>query len=302
MLSWKRVLAQFEGTESALLFSSGYAANVGIISALVGPEDQIFSDEHNHASIIDGCRLSKAKVHVYPHLDLQYLSQRLQEAAAGRKLIITDSLFSMQGDAAPLDKLAEIAEAAGAMLMVDEAHATGIYGKTGRGLAEAMQAEAGVHIKVGTLSKALGSIGGFVAGEQRLIDWLSNRARSYVFSTAAPAAVAAAGSEGLKIVLTQPERRVLLLQRAAHLRTQLKEQGWQVGAGDSQIIPVIIGDPMETMKLSQELQESGYWVPGIRPPSVPAGNSLLRISLCAFHTEEILAEFIDVMRALSQSR
>jgi 8-amino-7-oxononanoate synthase len=287
-------LAQFEGTEAALLFPSGFAANAGTVAALVGPGDVIFSDAYNHASLIDGCRLSGARVVVYRHGDAGHLRELLatDSAAARRKLIVTDSLFSMDGDLAPLDDLAELAARHGAMLMVDEAHATGVFGEQGRGLCELFGVEEGVHVRVGTLSKALGSLGGFVAGQQRLIDWLTNRARTYFFSTACPEPVAAAGLAALELVRREPHRRTGLLARAAELRQELQRQGWPMPARGSQIIPLRVGDPQATMQLSARLREQGLLVPGIRPPSVPAGESLLRISLTWDHDAATVAALL----------
>jgi 8-amino-7-oxononanoate synthase len=296
----ERELARFEGTEAALLFPTGYAANVGAITALVGREDAIFSDAKNHASIIDSCRLSGARLFVYPHNDVDALAKLLAEhaARARRRLIVTDSLFSMDGDFASLPALAQLAEQHDAMLLVDEAHATGVFGHHGRGVSELQDCEAGVHVRVGTLSKALGSHGGFVAGSQMLIDWLANRARPYVFSTAAPEALAAAGLAAIAMVREQPERRTKLLQNAAMLRTKLRSLGLDVGTSQSQIIPVILGDPERTMQASQRLREQGLWVPGIRPPSVPPGESLLRISLSAAHTDQMIERLIEGLRGL----
>lgn len=295
----ERRLAEFEATEAALLFPSGFAANVGTIPALVGKQDVIFSDAKNHASIIDGCRLSGARIEVYPHRDVDYLKTVIQDAGDfRRRLIITDGLFSMDGDLAPLVELAELAEQFDAVLMVDEAHATGVFGTNGRGVCEHLGTEGGVHVRVGTLSKALGSIGGFVVGQQRLIDWLANRARSYVFSTALPEATAAAGIEALRLVQCEPHRRVALLDRAASLRGQLKQQGWSTADSASQIIPVIVRDPARTMDMASALRERGLLVPGIRPPSVSAGESLLRISLSCAHTEEMIDRLLQAMEEL----
>ncbi len=289
-------LAKFEGTEAALLFPTGFAANMGTITALVGRDDVVFSDAKNHASIIDGCRLSGAEVVIYPHRDTSRLSEQLSQACGRRRLIVSDSLFSMDGDLAPLAQLAELAEQHDAMLMVDEAHATGVFGNRGRGVAEHQNAEDGVHIRVGTLSKALGSIGGFVAGSLSLIDWLANRARAYVFSTAAPAATCAPGITALQIVIDEPHRRRDLLARAQRLREQLAMDGWQTGTSESQIIPVMLGDPESTMRMSAALREAGFLVPGIRPPSVPAGESLLRISLSSAHQEDDIAQLVAALQ------
>jgi 8-amino-7-oxononanoate synthase len=292
-------LAQFEDTEAALLFSSGYAANVGTVAALVGKEDVVFSDAKNHASLIDGCRLSGARVVVYSHRDIASLRDLLQNASGfRRRLIVTDSLFSMDGDLAPLADLATLAEEHDAMLLVDEAHATGVFGEHGRGVCEHAGVEAGVHVRVGTLSKALGSIGGFVVGRQSLIEWLANRARPYVFSTAAPDATAAAALEALRIVRDEPHRRRELLQHATELRATFANQGWRLGDTQSQIIPLFVGDPQRTMRLMDTLLDRGLFVPGIRPPSVPEGESLLRISLSYAHTSEMQAQLLSATAAL----
>ena len=284
----EREIADFEGTEAALLFSSGFAANVGAICSLTGRGDAIFSDAKNHASIIDGCRLSSASVHVYRHVDVSHLRDLLQETKADKKLIVTDSLFSMDGDLAPLADLADLAARHNAMFMTDEAHATGVFGNHGRGVAEHLGVEEGISIRVGTLSKALGSIGGFAAGSQRLIDWLSNRARTYVFSTAMPAAICAAGLRAIEIIRDEPQRRTELLGRAVQLRERLRKDGLQIGSSQSQIVPVILGDPIATMKIAAGLREEGYFIPGIRPPTVPEGESLLRISLSYDHDETVI--------------
>jgi 8-amino-7-oxononanoate synthase len=285
----ERRLARFEGTEAALLFPTGFAANMGTISALVGPGDLVLSDARNHASIIDGCRLSRAQVVVYPHADVDAVHAHLQQAQSmRRRLIVTDSLFSMDGNLAPLPALAELAERYQAMLMVDEAHATGVLGAGGRGACEALGVEQGVPIRVGTLSKALGSLGGFVAGSQALIDYLAQRARSYVFSSAAPPATAAAAIEALAIVQNEPQRRRQLAQRAAWLRQTLTEQRWDVGSSQSHIVPLIVGPPERAVALSAALAQNGWLVPAIRPPSVPAGRSRLRLSLTCLIPDDAL--------------
>jgi 8-amino-7-oxononanoate synthase len=286
-------LAEFEGTEAALAFGSGFAANVGTVAALAGKEDAIYADAKNHASLIDGCRLSRATVHIYRHNDVDYLAALLRESSRyRRRLIVTDSLFSMDGDLAPLVPLAELAQRHQTMLMVDEAHATGVFGPHGRGVAEHLKVEEGVHIRMGTLSKALGSAGGFVAGRKNLIEWLVNRARPYVFSTAFPPAVAAAAVAALAIVRDEPQRRVELLARCKALRERLSAQGWNLGQSATQIIPIYIGEPERTMQLAQALRDRGLFVPGIRPPTVPPGESLLRISVSWAHTPAMLDKVV----------
>lgn len=316
----ERRLAEFEGTEAALVFPSGFAANAGIIPALVDEGDAIFTDAKNHASLIDGCRLSRAKRFVYPHGDCDALEQQLHESDGfRRRLIVTDTLFSMDGDLAPLVRLAELAEQYEAMLMVDEAHATGVFGKAGRGIVDHLcDSVAGVsdadgankpsrqvnlhdrvHIRVGTLSKALGTGGGFVCGRQSLIDWLANRARTYVFSTAQPAATSAAALAALDVVRDEPERRAKLLAAAADLRMRLREQGWNTGRSASQIVPILVGEPERTVALAGQLREAGFFVPAIRPPSVPEGESLLRLSVCYRHTPEMM---VSLLRHLGRLR
>lgn len=295
----ERRLAEFEGTEAALVFPSGFAANSGVIPALVDEGDAIFADAKNHASLIDGCRLSRATRFVYPHCDVASLESQLKDAGHyRRRLIVTDTLFSMDGDVAPLSRLAELATEHQAMLLVDEAHATGVFGEKGSGLFSAAGLDGGNAIRIGTLSKALGSGGGFVCGSQALIDYLANAARSYVFSTAQPAATSAAAVAALDIVASEPHRRRELLTRAADLRLRLAEQGWNTGRSASQIIPLYLGDPDRTMRLAAALRKAGYFIPGIRPPSVPEGESLLRLSLCYHHTPAMIDELLAVLKQL----
>jgi 8-amino-7-oxononanoate synthase len=292
-------LAEFEGTQAALVFPSGFAANAGVIPALVDDGDAVFGDAKNHASLIDGCRLSKAKRFVYPHCDCDALERMLRDASGfRRRLIVSDTLFSMDGDFAPLARLAKLADHYDAMLLVDEAHATGVFGERGRGVVELLSVGGPnlhemVHVRIGTLSKALGTGGGFVCGRQSLIDWLANRARPYVFSTAQPGAASAAAVAALDVVLQEPNRRTQLLARATELRARLARQGWNTGRSESQIIPLIIGDPEKTMRFAQRLREAGNFVPGIRPPSVPEGESLLRLSLCYHHTPAMVDGLVE---------
>jgi len=294
----ERRLAEFEGVEAALVFASGFAANAGVIPALVEEPDAIFGDAKNHASLIDGCRLSKAARFIYSHGECDELESLLKRGSGyRRRLIVTDSVFSMDGDLAPLAAIAQLAEKYNAMLMVDEAHATGVFGKNGCGVVEQEGLHDRVHVRVGTLSKAFGTGGGFVCGRRSLVDWLANRARTYVFSTAQPAATHAAAIAALGIVRDEPFRRRELLERAAGFRLRLREQGWIVGRSESQIVPIVIGEPARTMRLAEELREAGFFVPGIRPPSVPEGESLLRVSLCYHHTPEIMGTLLERLAA-----
>jgi len=300
----ERRLAEFEGTEAALVFPSGFAANAGVVPALADEGDAIFGDAKNHASLIDGCRLSKATRFVYPHRDCAMLETMLRDAGRfRRRLIVTDSLFSMDGDLAPLVQLAELADRYDAMLMVDEAHATGVFGANGCGVVEHLAVtcpalKRRVHVRMGTLSKAIGGGGGFVCGTQSLIDWLANRARTYVFSTAQPPATSAAAIAAIDIVEREPNRRESLLRNAAALRGRFREDGWNTGDSESQIIPIIIGDADRTMRLAASLREASFFVPGIRPPSVPEGESLLRLSLCYHHTPEMIGGLTEALGKL----
>ncbi len=293
-------LAEFEGAEAALVFSSGYAANVGAIAALAGRGDAIYSDDKNHASMIDGARLSRADVHIFPHRDPGALEALLRDSAGyRRRLIMTESVFSMDGDLAPLVELADLTERFDCMLLVDEAHATGVFGPHGRGLAEELNVEDRVSVRIGTLSKALGSAGGFVCGSAPLVEWLANRARSYVFSTALPPAVCAASMAALEIVTGEPQRRTELRHRAAELRQTLREQGWNLGDSESQIVPLVVGEVAAAMRLAAALSEQGILAPAIRPPSVPEGQSLVRISLSHAHTSDMVER---LARALLRCR
>ena len=300
--SLAHALAEFEQTEAALLFTSGFAANAGTIPALVGRDDTIFADQKNHASLIDGCRLSGAAISIYRHGDADHLESLLQQSTnRGKRLIVTDSLFSMDGDFAPLKQIALLRERFDCMLLIDEAHATGVFGESGRGVAERMGVESCIDIKIGTLSKALAGCGGFVCGEQRLMDWLTNRARSYVFSTSPPAAAVAAANAALEIVKQEPERRTLLLERARALRDAVRELGFHTGETISQIIPLRIGSADRVMHFAEQLMEAGFFVPAIRPPSVPEGECLLRISLSYGHDESTISHLIDALSRLSKA-
>ncbi|MCS7303970.1 MAG: 8-amino-7-oxononanoate synthase [Thermoguttaceae bacterium] len=294
-------LAEFEGTEAALVFGSGFAANIGTIAALVGPGDVVYMDAKNHASLWDGARLSRADVRVYGHGDYRELARLLERAGRyRRRLIVTDSVFSMDGDLAPLPELVELAYRYDAMLLVDEAHATGVFGTLGRGVAEHLGVEKEIPIRIGTLSKALGSVGGFVVGADRLIDWLVQRARPYVFSTAPPAAMAAAALAALEIVQAEPVRRRRLLESAEYVRSELRGQGWRLGPSASQIIPVLLGEPATALEVSAALVHRGLFVPPIRPPAVPEGQCCVRISLCASHSPRMVENLLEAFANLSK--
>jgi 8-amino-7-oxononanoate synthase len=296
----ERDLAAWEGTEAALVFASGYAANLAAVSAVAGRADAVFSDELNHASLIDGCRLSRARVFVYHHGDLDHLHDllRRQGPAARRRLIVTDTVFSMEGDLAPLAGLVELAGRHDALLLIDEAHATGVLGAAGRGLTELLPAgryDPDRVIKVGTLSKALGAQGGFVCGGRRLVEYLVNCARPYVFSTALAPPSAAAAREAVSIVRAEPERRRHLLALAEQLRGGLRALGYPASGSRCQIVPLLVGAAGAAMRLSGRLEERGLLVPAIRPPSVPAGTARLRISLTAGHTAEDVRRLVAAL-------
>lgn len=291
----EEALADFEGTQSALLFTSGFSANLGVLSALVRPEDQVFSDQLNHASLIDGIRLTRATCSVYRHGDCDELETQLRQAStASRRWIVTDTVFSMDGDGADLVRLVELAEAYDALLLVDEAHATGVFGARGRGWHEHLGVSTERMIVVGTLSKALGASGGFVAAARAVIELIVNRARSYMFSTAVPEASCAAALAALEIVKSEPQRREQLALLASWFREQLAAQGW-TRLGQTQIVPLRVGEPAAALQLSAKLLEAGFFVPAIRPPAVPHGESLLRASLTSSHTREQLSKLLQLL-------
>ncbi len=292
-------LARFEHAEAVALFPTGYAANLATIAALVEPGDAVYLDRLNHASLIDGVKLSGASLRVYPHTDAERLRITLQRDRGRyrRSLIATDGVFSMDGDLAPLVELADLADEFEAVLLVDEAHGTGVFGADGRGAASHFGVCDRIPVRVGTLSKALGSVGGFVAGSQRLIDWLIHQARALIFSTSLPAAAAAAANAALQIVIAEPERRERLQALGEQLRTELARRGWGVPPSMGPIVPVMIGDPEQALAISSGLRDDELVVPAIRPPTVPRGTARLRISLTADHNPEVLAHLI---RSLSR--
>ncbi len=291
-------LARFVSLPAAALFSTGYACNLGVVQALATRDDVLFSDSLNHASLIDGARLSRAKVVIYEHANAEDLARKLRsQRRDGRMaLVLTESLFSMDGDVAPLADIAALAREHEAGLVVDDAHALGVYGPEGRGLCAAL----GIvpDVLIGTLGKAFGAQGAFVAGSEAVVDLIRNRARSYIFSTAPSPALARAAEAATHVVLAADERRTQLLAHAQRLRAGLSELGYRVLPGESPIIPVLIGDPEPTMATSRALLELGVFAHGIRPPTVPAGSGRLRVVPMASHTvddiEQALAAFATV--------
>jgi 8-amino-7-oxononanoate synthase len=290
-------LAAFTGRERALLFSSGYMANLGVISALTARHDGVLADRLNHASLLDGARLAGARLRRYAHLDA--LSARaILESHPDTALIVTDGVFSMDGDVAPLRELANLARQYGAWLMVDDAHGLGVLGALGRGTLEhcALDASA-VPILVGTLGKALGSFGAFVAGDAALIDTLVQRARSYVFTTALPPAIAAATRAALRVLQSEPWRRERLMGLVQRFRAGAASHALPLMASTTAIQPLLIGDSAQALKLSEALEQCGFWVAAIRPPTVPRGGARLRVTLSAAHSEADVDALLEALGA-----
>jgi 8-amino-7-oxononanoate synthase len=295
----EQAYAEFVGMPDAALFATGYAANLGTVQALAGPEDVLFSDALNHASLIDGSRLSRAQVHVYRHRDVDHLEALLQDhrSAARRAVILTDSLFSMDGVTAPLEELSRLARSFEAGLVVDEAHALGVFGPSGRGLAAAMGVRPDVI--VGTLGKSFGVAGAFVAASEDVVSLVRNRARSFVYSTAPPPMVARAAIAALRLVRDAGDARQALLANANQLRSELRRLGFEVPDGESQILPVLIGENQRTMQLSANLLDRGVFVQGIRPPTVPEGTARLRLTPMATHRPEHIQRAIEAFASLA---
>lgn len=302
-LELEAALAAYKRTEAALLFGSGYLANIGAIPALVGPRDAIYADRLNHASLIDGCRLSRAEVRTFAHNDIAGLADML-DADRGRfrrRLIVVDSVFSMDGDLAPLCEIVPLARAYDAWTYVDDAHGTGVLGREGRGAASHWGVEGQIDVLMGTLGKALGTSGAFVAGSRTLIDFLINRARSFIFTTATPPALAAATLEALRIAEAEPERRTRVRDAARRLRSGLAALGYTLeGPSDSHIIPVPIGDADRTMQVGAALRARGFLVGAVRPPTVPAGTSRLRLTVNASHTPDEIEDLLVVLAEVSR--
>jgi glycine C-acetyltransferase/8-amino-7-oxononanoate synthase len=299
-------LADFHGGEACLLFGSGYLANLGVLGALAGRGDTVFSDELNHASIVDGCRLSRAEVVVYRHGDTEHLHWCLyhhgRRDGQGRQVIVTDSVFSMDGDIAPLEEIVELAQAAGARLIVDEAHAIGGVGPGGRGALAQAGLEGEVDALVGTLGKSLGSYGAYVCGSEEMVRYLINTARSLIFSTAPPPPAVAGALAALELLVERPHRVERLRSNARALRTGLAREGFPVAENEMHIVPLIAGEERAAMSLCQQALEQGVFAQAIRPPTVPPGTSRLRLTAMASHTASELrmaaGVFGDAARSL----
>jgi 8-amino-7-oxononanoate synthase len=294
-------LAAFTGHDAALLFGSGYLANTGVIAALAQRGEVVFSDELNHASIIDGCRLARAETFVYRHADLEHLAWGLRLAGDRGSLIVTDGLFSMDGDPAPLEGLVRLARAHRCRLMVDEAHAIGTVGPGGRGTVAAAGFDDEIDLLVGTLGKALGSYGAFVCGSSEMVEYLLNTVRSFIFSTALPPPAVAAAQEALALLEAEPEMVQRLAVNSAVLREAVAAEGLPVGDSDSQIIPVQIGDSEQTMRISEALLEHGVFAQGIRPPTVPEGTARLRFTAMSTHDPTALQRAARSLGAATRS-
>jgi len=288
-------LAQFKGAETALLFGSGYLANAGVVSTLAREGDVVFSDALNHASIVDGCRLSRAETFVYDHCDADHLEWGLRQAQGRGSLIVTDGVFSMDGDVAPLARIVELAQRYDARVMVDEAHGTGAIGPGGRGAVAEAGLEDEVDVIVGTLGKALGSYGAYVCCDSQIAKYLINTARTLIFSTALPPPAVAAAMAALELLREQPRRVEKLQRNASVLRESLAARGLPVPETSTQIVPVIVGDAGEAVRASERALERGVFAQAIRPPTVPAGSSRLRLTVMASHTRSELREAAHVL-------
>ena len=294
-------LAKTKNTEAALVFSSGYAANTSIIPVLAGEGDLILSDTLNHASIIDGCRLSRATTEVYQHCDVEHLKTLLSESAAfRRRLIVTDGVFSMDGDIAPLPDIYEVATRYDAMLLVDDAHGFGVLGRYGRGTVSHFGLDGEGIIQMGTLSKAIGALGGYIAGRHALVELLINKARGFIFTTGLPPATLAAANAALNVMRSSPDLRQRLFSHAKCLKTALTYLGYMLLPSETQILPVVLGSPQRTTRIADALLVEGVFAPAIRPPAVPPDTSRLRLTVMATHTRTEIQQAIDAFATVSQ--
>ena len=294
-------IAAFKNVEACVVFQSGFTANAGTVSSILGKDDFILSDELNHASIIDGARLSRAKIKVFRHKDVAHAEQLLQEIAnePGRKLIITDGVFSMDGDIGPVGQLADLAEKYGAIMMVDDAHASGVLGRNGRGSVDHFGAHGRVDVQVGTLSKAIGALGGYVCGSRDLIDYLYHRARPFLFSTSHPPSVAATCIAAFDILENEPQRIERLWENTWYFKQQLTDAGFDVGGvttpkSETPITPIIVGDGRRTMEFSKALFDAGVMATGIAFPTVPEGKARVRTIMTSEHTRQEIDQSLEV--------
>lgn len=297
----EKALADFKSEKAATVFSSGYLANLGVITALLGPKDLIILDRLNHASLIDAAKLSKAKTWVYPHKDAKALAKILERSKNfGTKLVVTDAYFSMDGDIAPLDELVKVCRQYDAYLMIDEAHSTGVFGKTGHGLTEHFGLSGKIDVVMGTLSKALGSVGGFVAGSHVLKKTLIQKARSFIYTTGPAPAASAAALQALLVIESEPLLKKTLWDSIDFLRGQLLKMNFDLMDSQGPIIPILIGDTTKTLKAKEFLKARGIFIPAIRPPTVSKGSDRLRLSLTASHTQKDLEKLIATLGQLKK--
>jgi len=301
-LELERRIAAFKQTEACVVFQSGFTANSGTVSAILTAEDHIISDELNHASIIDGCRLSRAKIHVFPHRDVAAAEEKLAALAnePGRKLLISDGVFSMDGDIAPLPELAALAERYGAIMMVDDAHASGVLGRNGRGTVDHFNLHGKVHIQVGTLSKAIGALGGYVCGSRDLIEFLYHRGRPFLFSTSHPPAVAATCLAAFDLLEQEPERIEALWANTRYFKKALNDAGFRTGESETPITPILVGEAAVAHEFSRQLFEEGLFATGIGFPTVPKGKARIRTIVTATHTREQLDRALDILTRVAR--
>ena len=293
----ERRIAEFKKVEACVVFQSGFAANAGTVSAILGPEDHIVSDALNHASIIDGCRLSRGKIHVFSHKDTARAEEILKDLAGkpGHKLLITDGVFSMDGDIGPLPALVEIAERYGAIMMIDDAHSSGVLGRNGRGTVDHFGLHGRVDIQVGTLSKAIGVLGGYVCGRRDLIEFLYHRARPFLFSTSHPPSVAASCLAAFAILEQEPERIEQMWENTRYFKAGLKSAGFDTGLSETPITPVMVGEAKTAHEFSRRLFENGLFATGIGFPTVPEGKARIRTIVTATHTREMLDRALEIL-------
>jgi len=299
----ERRIAAFKKVEACVVFQSGFTANAGTVSAILGPEDHIVSDALNHASIIDGCRLSRAKIHVFPHRDTAAAEALLRDLAdkPGRKLLITDGVFSMDGDIAPLPALVEIAERHGAIMMIDDAHSSGVLGSNGRGTVDHYNLHGRVDVQVGTLSKAIGALGGYVCGQRDLIEYLYHRARPFLFSTSHPPAVVGACMAAFDILEDEPERIDELWENTRYFKSALRDAGFDTGESETPITPIIVGEVKTAHEFSRRLFESGLWATGIGYPTVPEGRARIRTIVTATHSTDLLDSAVEILARVAKT-
>ena len=295
-------IAKFKKTDDAIVFSSGYLASIGTISSIMNKDDIIFSDELNHACLIDGARLSRSKIVIYKHSNMEDLESKLKKfkASNGKKMIISDSVFSMDGDIAPLDSIVKLSKKYECISMIDEAHATGILGDTGSGASEMFGVQDKIDICMGTLSKAIGSVGGYIAGSSDLIDYLKNRARSFIFDTSLPAGALTASIGAIKLIERQPSIRDDLNNNIQYIQDFLASSSFNYLKSVTPIVPIIIGDEEKALECSRFLLKNQIYVPAVRPPSVPKGQSRIRVTLMATHKKKHIDKIIKVMENLEK--